>query len=87
MSEQSRVMGFAAIGAIVGAAAGYLFFTECGRHVLERFEPAVNDLRHEFDRFQGTIQKLGEMANEGMRVVNEFQAARGQSFPQNRTSH
>ena len=87
MSEQSRIIGFAGIGAVVGAAVGYLFFTERGRHVLERLEPAVEDLRHEFNRFQGTIQKLGDMANEGMRVVNEFQTARSQAFPQSGTSH
>ena len=87
MSEHSRVVGLAGVGAVIGAAVGYLFFTERGRAVLERFEPAVEDLRREFDRFQGTIQKLGDMANEGMRVVGEFQAARGQTFPQNRTSH
>ena len=79
----------AAVGALVGAAAGYLFFTERGRVMRDRMEPAIDDLRHEFMRFQGTIQKLGDMASDGMRVVNEFQAARGQGspFPQNRTSH
>ena len=87
MSEQSRVIGFAGIGAVVGAAVGYLFFTERGRSVLERFEPAVEDLRREFYRFQGTVQKLGDMANEGMRVVNEFQTARSQAFSPDSTSH
>ncbi len=51
-------------------------------------EPAVDDLRREFGRFQKTVEKLGVMANEGMRVVNEFNAARGQShYPSDRTSH
>jgi gas vesicle protein len=82
-------MAGAIVGALVGAAASYLFFTEGGRGVRDRMEPAIDDLRREFDRFQGTIQKLGEMANEGMRVVNEFQQARGGqgSFPQSRASH
>jgi gas vesicle protein len=89
VSEQFRVVGMAAVGALVGAAAGYLFFTERGRVMRDRMEPAIDDLRHEFMRFQGTIQKLGDMASDGMRVVNEFQAARAQGspFPQNRTSH
>ena len=89
MSEQSRLMAGAAIGAIVGAAAGYLFFTDRGRVLRERMEPAVDDLRRELGRFQKTIEKLGSMANEGMRVVNEFNAARGQSgpYPSGRTSH
>ena len=88
MSEQSRVMAGAVVGALVGAMAGYLFFTERGRHLRDRMEPLVEDLRHEFARFQRTIEKVGDMANEGMRVVNEFNAARGQSqFRGGTTSH
>ena len=88
MGEQSRVMAMAIVGAVVGAAAGYLFFTERGRVLRDRMEPAIDDLQREFVRFQGTIQKLGDMANDGLRVVNEFQSARAQAtYPQNRTSH
>jgi gas vesicle protein len=87
VSEQSQIMAGAAVGALIGAAATYLFFTEGGRGFRDRMEPAIDDLRGEFARFQKTIEKLGDMANEGMRVVNEFQAARTQSFPQSGTSH
>jgi gas vesicle protein len=88
VSEQSRLMAGAVIGAIVGVGAGYLFFTDRGRELRERMEPAVDDLRREFGRFQKTIEKLGTMANEGMRVVNEFNAARAQSpYTSGRTSH
>ena len=88
MGEQSRVMAMAIVGAVVGAAAGYLFFTERGRVLRDRMEPAIDDLQREFVRFQGTIQKLGDMANDGLRVVSEFQSARAQAtYPQNRTSH
>jgi gas vesicle protein len=79
VSEQSRVMTSAVVGALVGAAAGYLFFTERGRMMRDRLEPAMDDLRQEFGRFQRTIEKVGEMASEGMRVVQEFNAARSQS--------
>ena len=78
----------AAIGAIVGAAAGYLFFTERGRTLRDRVEPAVEDLKREFARFQGTIEQVGRMANEGARVFQEFSQARAQSqFPGTGTSH
>jgi gas vesicle protein len=79
VSEQSRVMASAVVGALVGAAAGYLFFTERGRMMRDRMEPAMDDLRQEFGRFQRTIEKVGEMASEGMRVVQEFNTARSQS--------
>jgi gas vesicle protein len=78
----------AIVGAAVGAAATYLFFTERGQHVRSRIEPAVDDLKREFARFQGTIEKLGAMANDGIRAVNEFNQARAQSsFSGSRTSH
>jgi gas vesicle protein len=88
VSEQSRMMTGAVIGAVLGAFTGYLFFTERGRALRDRMEPAVDDLKREFGRFQKTIEKLGVMANEGMRVVNEFNAARAQPpYSSGRTSH
>jgi gas vesicle protein len=79
VSEQSRVMASAVVGALVGAAVGYLFFTERGRAMRDRLEPSMDGLRHDFGRFQRTIEKVGEMASEGMRVVQEFNAARSPS--------
>jgi gas vesicle protein len=77
VSEQSRVMSAAVVGAICGAAAGYLFFTDQGRAIRDRLEPAIDDLRREFTKFQTTIEKFGVLANDGMRVMEEFKAARG----------
>jgi len=88
VSEQSRVMAGAVVGALVGATAAYLFFTDRGRELRDRIEPMVDDVRHEFARFQRTFEKVGDMANEGMRVLNEFQAARAESpFRGESTSH
>ena len=86
MSEQSQVIFCAALGALVGAAAGYLFLTNDGRVLRDRLEPALDDVRREFVRFQKTIEKAGELANDGLRVVNEFNAARAQ-YSANPTSH
>ena len=75
MNDSRMVVAGAIIGAAVGAAATYLFFTDA-------------DLRREFARFQKTLEKVGEMASDGMRVVNEFNAARAQSsYTSPRTSH
>jgi gas vesicle protein len=88
VNEQSRIVAGAMVGALVGAAAAYLFFTERGRIVRDRFEPLVDDVRQEFVRFQRTFEKVGDMATEGMRVVNEFNAARADSpFRGGTTSH
>jgi gas vesicle protein len=76
------------VGALVGAATAYLFFTESGRQMRARLEPAVEDLRRDFARFQKTLEKVGDMANEGLRVVDEFKLARGQSpFSTGTTAH
>ena len=86
MDDRMAVTAGAVIGAIVGAAASYLFFTEGGRTIRDRFEPAIEDLQREFARFQGTIQQVGRMANEGARVFQEFSAARTQ-YSGSGTSH
>ena len=81
MNDQSRMCLGAAVGALVGAGAAYLFFTDRGRGMRDRLEPAVDDLRREFMRFQRTIGKVGDLAGEGFRAVAEFKAARSQSRP------
>ena len=88
MDDRMAVTAGALIGAVVGAAAGYLFFTSRGRTLRDRIEPAIEDLQREFKRFQGTIEQVGRMAGEGARAVQEFSSARAQAqFPGNGTSH
>ena len=87
MNDRMAVTAGAMIGAVIGAAASYLFFTERGRGLRDRFEPAIADLQREFGRFQGTIEQVGRMASEGARVVQEFSSARSQGFPGSGTSH
>jgi gas vesicle protein len=86
VDDRTAVTAGALIGAVVGAAASYLFFTDRGRMLRDRIAPAIQDLEREFGRFQGTIQQVGRMANEGARVVQEFAAARSQ-YPGSGTSH
>jgi gas vesicle protein len=87
VSEQRAVTAGAVLGALIGAAATYLFFTERGKELRDKLEPAVNDLQREFTRFRGTIEQFGHLANDGMRVVEEFRSARGGDVFSNRTSH
>lgn len=89
MTERNAIWAGAAVGALVGGAAAYLFFTDAGRHMRDRMEPAVDDLMGEFQKFRRTIEKVGDMANDVLRAFNEFQQARSQSqFPStNPTSH
>jgi gas vesicle protein len=77
----------AVVGAVCGAAATYLFFTENGRRMRDRLEPAIDDFRREFARFQSTMVKVGDLANEGMRAMADFRAAHGQYPSSSTTSH
>ena len=79
MTERTAIYTGAMVGALVGAAATYLFFTEKGRSMRDRMEPAVDDLVREFQKFRRTLEKVGDMANDGVRAFQEFQQARGQS--------
>lgn len=89
MTERTAIYMGALAGALVGAAATYLFFTEAGRGMRDRMEPAVDDLMREFHKFRRTLEKVGDMANDGVRAFQEFQQARGESqYPSApRTSH
>jgi gas vesicle protein len=88
VNERTAVTLGALVGALVGGFASYLFFTERGRGLRERLGPALEDLQQEVSRFQGTIEHVGRVANEGMRAFQEFQTARVQSqFPGDGTAH
>jgi gas vesicle protein len=87
VSTQSQITVCALCGAVLGAAAGYLFFTPAGRALRDRIEPAMDDLKRDFARFQGTIEKVGLLANDGLRMVNEFNNARTQGIHSSSTSH
>jgi hypothetical protein len=58
-------------GAVIGALAGYIFFTERGRAVRYSIEPALEDLRRELVQFRSTMQKLAAVANEGWELLND----------------
>jgi len=88
VSERTAVITGAIAGAAAGVALGYLFFTDRGRAVRERIEPAIDDLRAEFARFQQTFEKVGAMAADGIRAFQEFNNARGQGrFSDDSTAH
>jgi len=59
------------LGAVAGALAGYLFFTERGRALRRQIEPALEDLARELNSFRGTVQRATSVANEGWKLLNE----------------
>jgi gas vesicle protein len=88
VNERTAILAGTIAGAMVGLAVTYLFFTERGRGFRDRLEPTIDNLRHDFERFQKTIEKVGVMANDGVRVFQEFNSARGQNrYSDDATSH
>ena len=69
--DKSREMTVALVGAAVGAAAAYLFFTESGRRLRRQIEPALDSLSRELNSFRATVQKANGVANEGWKLLNE----------------
>ncbi len=58
-------------GAVIGAVAGYLCFTEHGRRVRRQIEPALDDIAREIMSFRTTVQKATGAASEGWKMLNE----------------
>ena len=62
------------IGSALGAVAGYLFFTEPGRHFRRKLEPALDDLARELFNFKGAVARARGLAHEGWRLMDELGA-------------
>jgi len=71
VADNSRVVGATLVGAVVGGAVGYLFFTEPGRRFRRQLEPALEDVARELNSFRGTVQKAAGVANEGWKLLND----------------
>jgi gas vesicle protein len=56
-------------GAVVGALAAYLFFTERGRALRSKLEPALEDFAREVGRFQGDVQRALTVATDGWGAI------------------
>lgn len=86
MDERASVMVSAIAGALVGTAVGYLFFTRSGRALRDRIEPSMDEIRQEFGRFQRTLEKMGEVASEGLSAVHDLRNV-GSSIGRSSVSH
>jgi len=77
------------IGAGIGAAVGFFFFTPQGRSWRRRLEPMLEDFSRELNSFRGTIQKAGGVANEGWKLLNDTlgdAGAQPRRYPSGQTS-
>lgn len=71
MTEKGQACLVSCVGAAVGAAAAYLFFTDRGRQLRHRIEPALENFAVELNNFRGTLTKASGVATEGWKLLNE----------------
>ncbi len=83
MDDRQRAIVAAAVGAVVGGLAGYMLFTERGRDLRRKLEPALEDFAHELIQLRGTVSRAVGVASEGWNVINEAlgDRGRGTAFP------
>ena len=71
MSQKSQAVAAAMVGGVLGAVAGYMFFTDQGRAWRRQLEPAIEDMARELAQFRGTLTRAMGVANEGWKVLND----------------
>lgn len=81
MTEKSQTCVVSCIGAAIGAAVAYMFFTNEGRRWRARLEPAIDDIARELDHFRGTVTKAAGVAGEGWKLLNEALGEGGPGAP------
>jgi hypothetical protein len=71
VTQKSQAIAAAMVGGVVGALAGYMFFTDQGRAWRRQIEPAIEDMARELSQFRGTLNRAVGVANEGWKVLND----------------
>src|SRR5438045_1370763 len=71
LMNNSRAVAATVVGAVIGGAAGYLFFTDHGRSLRRQIEPALDDFARELMSFRGTVQKAAGVAKGGWKLLND----------------
>ncbi len=80
MSDKSRAVAAMSAGAVLGALAGYMLFTEKGRAFRRQLEPALEDIVRELGHFRGTVTKAAGVASEGWKLLNDAMGEHDQPY-------
>ena len=67
-----QVLAATLVGAALGGVAGFLFFTDRGRHVRREIQPALEDFVRELSSLRGTVQRAADVAGESWRLLNDM---------------
>jgi hypothetical protein len=72
VDERTHVVLSALAGALVGAIAGYLYFTERGRRMMASWEPKLDNAMREMGHLRETVTKAQAVASEGWRSISQI---------------
>jgi gas vesicle protein len=67
-----QVIAATLVGAALGGLAGFLFFTERGRAMRRKVEPALEDFVRELSSLRGSVQHAADVAGESWRMLNDM---------------
>lgn len=71
VAERSQTIAAALIGAVAGALAGYVLFTEQGRRWRRQLEPSLDEAARELSHLRGTLNRAVGVAVEGLNLLDE----------------
>jgi hypothetical protein len=71
VTDRACTVFAATAGALIGACAGYMFFTERGRAFRRELDPLLDEFADELNHFRGTARRAAGVANEGWRLISD----------------
>jgi len=72
MSDQTRVVTAAAVGALIGGLAAYLVFTSHGRGLRTQVSPALDDLAELLRECRRAIRKAQQVGREASGMAEDI---------------
>jgi len=74
MDDRAAILTGALVGGLIGAAFGYLYFTESGRRARQEFEPQMDALIAELRRARAAAARTVDAAGQSWRSVRRLQS-------------
>jgi gas vesicle protein len=69
--NNSRAIVASALGAVVGAVAAYLFFTDEGKALRRQLEPAIEDFSRELSSLRASVEQATGAASESWTLLTD----------------
>ena len=74
MDDRAAILTGSLVGGLIGAAFGYLYFTESGRRARQEFEPRMDALIAELRRARAAAARTVDAAGQSWRSVRRLQS-------------